>query len=457
MTHRNLLFALAAVVAACVVAGRMAGADGETDVLFEKEPNDVTPEALAMGAGAQPGEPVTFRVKGHIDPADDVDRFSLQLAAGDVVGVVITDTANVNPHLALVDPSGALAISNDRDRNAGERLPPESPLPRSKGEGNWAQDAALYTVIHEAGTYVLEATGEFGTTGRYRLDIVVARPGIESLPEGSRQVVFVDFDGATVDTQVGGFKIFGGSGRKDLSPLSDFLALWGLAAADEDAVVDTFLATLEADLSTALRVRGKNGDYAASGTPGEFDVEIRNSRDDADTFGLDPLVARIVVGGTQAESGIMWPALTEYVDPGNFDTNSTTLVQLDQFSGLVATPGDLDRDLNQFTLAAGRTKAELVGRALAKVAAHKVGHAFGCRHTEWDNEVYNLMDTSPRYGFDAAGAGPDKVFGNEDDVDPVFGVDAYMARIRGSGAPGPYRGVHDTLNTIAFSLATGRK
>ena len=116
---------------------------------------------------------------------------------------------------------------------------------------------------------------------------------------------------------------------------------------------------------------------------------------------------------------------------------------------MIPTPGALNRDLNQFGVSAGSTKAELVGRALGTIGAHKVGHSFGCYHTQL-NAVFNLMDRNTPHGFDAPGAGPDKVFGTADDVDIEFGVDAY-------DGIGPFRGDHDTLNTIAFGLATGRR
>ena len=48
---------------------------------------------------------------------------------------------------------------------------------------------------------------------------------------------------------------------------------------------------------------GNNGDFLATGIPGDFNIEIRNSRDHGDLFG-QPNVSRIIVGGTQAELGI---------------------------------------------------------------------------------------------------------------------------------------------------------
>ncbi|MHC4137609.1 MAG: hypothetical protein ACYS0K_21900 [Planctomycetota bacterium] len=421
------------------------GLAGETDVSFEEEPNDAIPQVLDMGPGAQPGDPVSFRIKGWIGSTGDVDGFALELNTGDVVGAVATDTSTLHPRLCLEDAAGDLVIGND-DKFAGAKTLyfPRSPLP-VPDEGADG-DAFLATVIPVAGEYVLEVAGEDGTTGRYRLDIAVARPGLEAHAVGTRQIIFVDFDGAKIN--MGAFSNEGGAGTKTLSPMADFLGAWGLTAADEDEVIDTVLETLVEKLSTDIRDRGLNGDYASSSIPGEFDVEIRNSRDHADTYGLDPLVTRLVIGGTQAEAGISVFGVASALDPGNFSTDDEALLLLDQLAGL--TPGNINRDLNQFSVAAGRTKAELVGRALARIGMHELAHVFGCRHTDSTNTVFDILDRGTPHGFDPVGAGPDKILGTADDVDWEFGVDAYDSREE-------LRGVHDTLNTIAFGLATGRK
>ena len=82
MTLRSQLVALGTSLAVVIAVTELGAEAGGTDVFFEQEPNDFTPELLDMGPGAQPGEPVSFRIKGRIDPAVDVDRFQLQLNAG---------------------------------------------------------------------------------------------------------------------------------------------------------------------------------------------------------------------------------------------------------------------------------------------------------------------------------------------------------------------------------------
>jgi hypothetical protein len=67
------------------------------------------------------------------------------------------------------------------------------------------------------------------------------------------------------------------------------------------------------------------------------------------------------------------------------------------------------------------------------------------------------MDQGTPYGFDAPGAGPDRILGTADDVDRDFEVDTYASRNYVLGGAEPFRGPLDTLNTIAFGLATGRR
>jgi len=442
------ILTLAALAVAYVVH-----ADGN-DVSFEEEPNDASPQALAMDGGAQPGDPVIFRIKGRIDTGD-VDRFSMDLNAGDVVGAVVTDTSGLDPRMRLSDANGDLVIEND-DKIPGLRnkwLGPPLPVP-DEGSGG---DSVLYVVIAAAGEYVLEVGGEDDTTGRYRLDLVVARPGLEAQPVGTRQILFVDFDGAKVH-DMAKFGL-GGSGTKTLSPMRDFLAYWGLTLADESAVIDAVLATIRENLYTEVVAGGVNGDYANSGIPGEFGIEIRNSRDHADTYGIDPLVTRLIIGGTEEEAGVGVWAFSSTTDPGNFSTDDEAIVLLDRLAGLKASPPVITLDLNSFPIAPGSTKIQLVGRALGNIGSHELGHAFGCWHTEWNNLVVDMMDQGGPIGlvgYGAAAVGPDGIFGTADDFNKQFGVDEF-ALVDKIGRPDLYRGVNDTLATVSFGLSTGRR
>ena len=108
--------------------------------------------------------------------------------------------------------------------------------------------------------------------------LAIRRPVLEGQPPGVRQKIFLDFDGATFNTG-----IFGGAGQATLSPLSNFMAAWGLQATDENALIDAVIR--DTPNKTTVRLAG-----AQPGTNPNYDFQILNSRDDADTFGADPLV-----------------------------------------------------------------------------------------------------------------------------------------------------------------------
>jgi hypothetical protein len=135
---------------------------------------------------------------------------------------------------------------------------------------------------------------------------------------------------------------------------------------------------------------------------------------------------------------------TEVIDPGNFSFDDEAIVLLDDLSA-----ADHVFSLNQYEIAPGHTKAELVGKGIGSIAVHEAGHRFGNFHTELYSDRPDLMDGAP-YSLDlTVGVGPDRIFGSGEDIDVDFGVDVYNNW-------GVFVGSQDTLNTIAFGLATGR-
>src|SRR5262245_26056681 len=236
--------------------------------LVEVEPNDSPAAAQAL-----PRVPdVHVIVDGDIS-AGDRDWFRLSLQAGDVVGVALDSLSPLNPALRLVDAGGNLLIRNDNSNFFGLHfLPHASPLPANIDNRLGAE---VYYVVRTAGTYYLEASAAGdASTGKYKMDMVVARPGLEREPVGTKQVLFVDFDGASVNFSNFSHADHDGGTRR-LSPLSAFLGEWGLTPADEGAVIDATLAIMRARLSGDIRALGLNGDYAATGRPGDLDVVAR--------------------------------------------------------------------------------------------------------------------------------------------------------------------------------------
>jgi hypothetical protein len=415
--------------------------------IVEAEPNDVMSAANLAPLGVDAPEHSSVLVLGDTAPLGDRDWFAVHLNAGDVIGATVQGQSGLNPQVSLFDATGRLLIFNDDHRavmwNHGP-IPPESPLPRLNSN---SPDSSICYVIDTPGTYFFEVgASQDASTGKYRMDVVVARPGLEAYPVGTKQILFIDFDGATVN-----MNSFGRdndlAGNRTLSPLSSFLSAWGLSDADENALIDATLAAIEENLLHDIRERGLNGDFAASGVPGQFDIEIRNSRDHADEFGVNPFVSRVVVGGTAAEAG-QPNAWASAIDPGNFSFDDDAIVLLDWLSA----PPNEPFSLNGIPIDPSSSKIELVGAGIAEVAVHEAGHFFGCFHTDINSGVPNLMEHHL-----LADVGPDGIFGSADDIDLDFGVDTYAdVNVFGFQEWFGGVGVHDTLNTISFGLATGK-
>src|SRR5207302_814134 len=141
-------------------------------------------------------------------------------------------------------------------------------------------------------------TFEAPGTGPYTLQLRDFRPVLEQQPAYSHQVLFLDFNGANVNVAEN-FPELGGVGNPDahLSPLSTFLPRWGLTPADENAVIDAIVAQVTNNLAhhvSGVVGRGLNGDFTVTGHAGDFQIEILNSRDNPDPWGL-PNVSRVIV------------------------------------------------------------------------------------------------------------------------------------------------------------------
>jgi len=350
-------------------------------------PEDPFDPASGDGAGSEGAYTVTF----GLDTVD-LDHYAVVLEAGDVVGASVTGAA---AELVMFDPSGRNVIGSTQD--ASFIYPGASPLP---GGGN----AVLALVAPRAGRYSLLVTGG---SGSYDTTLEVYRPGPEHLPAGATQTIFLDFDGARVNTGV-----FGGPGVRQLSPLSAFLGRWGLTAAQENALITRIVQTTTENLQRDF------GPYGVR-------VRVLNSRDHADPFGR-PNVSRVVVGGTIAESGIPTIGIAQSIDPGNFETEETGLVLLDVLSDPAdpsATPDNPDPSLNAY-LTPASDRVRFVGTAVGNVVSHEAGHYLGSFHVDQFNDTLNLMDQGGNFPL-LYGVGPDGVGGTADDPDVDFGLDVY--------------------------------
>ncbi|WP_030435387.1 PPC domain-containing protein [Actinoplanes subtropicus] len=367
---------------------------GSGDGIGDTNPPSEGPYTLTMTAGGV-----------------DKDFFAVKLRPGDVLGASVKGSAT---YLTVYDTVPREVHGSAQD--ASFIYPMASPLP---GGGNAVTD---YVATKAGWHYVGVAAG----SGAYDITVEAYRPALQG--KTPNQTLFLDFDGARVNTGV-----FGGPGQRDLSPLAAFLADWGLTRADEDALEDAIVAGVTENLKK---------DMVASGLNPKFKLKIKNSKDDTDPWG-QANVSRIVVGGTIAESGVDTIGISQSIDPGNFETAETALVLLDVLS---APAGDTEASLNTY-LTPQSDRIAFLGRALSNVISHEAGHFFGDFHTDNADALPNLMDAGGTGFGTLFGVGPDGIGGTADDVDVDFGDSAFLP------AEG-FHGTEDTLGRIAFGLTS---
>jgi hypothetical protein len=370
-----------------VVAGKSPAGD------FPADPNN-------SGSGFGSADTGAYKVLIAAAPVDK-DFYSVQLDKGDVLGGAL---AVGGKRVTVIRPNGTEAVGSDVSVSA--RIPASSPLPRGAVDFSY--------VAEQAGWYAVSVTDGFGS---YDLSLVAKRPGSEA----AEQTIFLDFDGGQIDVAA-----LGGSGVRQLSGLSAYLGNWGLTSADESAVISKVVSVVTENIKTDPRAKG-------------FDVavKLKNSRDNADTFG-SPNVSRVVVGGSASESGIARIGLAQSVDPGNFVHEETALVQLDRIS---AAAGAVS--LNRF-LTADSSRIAFVGQAIGNLVSREIGHLAGSLDTDPASPVAGLMDADGNFPA-LYGVGADTIGGTADDVDVDFAKDSYAPALGLSG-------LQDTLNAIGWGL-----
>ncbi|MEZ6086844.1 MAG: Ig-like domain-containing protein [Pirellulaceae bacterium] len=424
-------------------------------LVSELEPNNLVREAQALTLGTGPNQNPEVTVSGSFD-AGPADYYKFDLIAGDVFS-------------ARMDVSGANTIFSDIDLSLGKLnslgtstteyrgtdsigglnlvqpplVPPGSPVLTGG-------DLYFNYVIPETGTYTFRVgNGNSGisplspTIGTYNLDFQTLRSTLETQPIGSHQILFLDFDGGLVDLQELGDVGTGiNYGTARLPSLVQSLEDLGFEITNENRLIDGIIAEMEENFRDIADI-GPNGDFDATGTPGHYKLEILNSRDHEDPWGL-PNVPRVFMTGAGADINITGAfGIASSLDVGNMVTEETGFVFVEEFLS-VTTVGDvfgIPHSVSVSTL-------DVLAKAVGAVTAHEAGHLFGLRHTENSNPRDQIMDTGGNLPG-LMGVGFDGIFGTADDVDTDFGRDNYNLE------PDTL-GIQDSVSALAFGLATGR-
>lgn len=394
-----------------------------------------TAQFVPLGTGA--GQDDTIDIQGFLlssnsqqgNTTTDMDFYSFDLRGGDILNIGVNGAAG---SFNVFYEDGSFWFGTDS--NQGLFLPDASPL---MDEGN----AVAAQVVPQSGRYFLQVAPT-STSNSYTTGLRVYRPVSESLPTGAHQILYVDFEGGIFPNSVFGTSSGLGPGVTRLRSTRELMPLLGLDSANlaqYNELVDKTVAQVKSDFASVTR-NGGNGDYKATGNVGDFAITVLNSRDHADPGLNNPLVTRVIVGGTEAEAGIAGIlGIAQSLDIGNFDMSEIAITPLDNF---LAAATAFPIDPNSSTL-------DALARRIGTTVSHEAGHTFGLRHNDGNNFVGDIMD-DPGIRRDEfrLGVGPDLIFGTADDTISEFQTDVF------SLAEGLF-GFHRTADNLAFSLTTG--
>ncbi len=419
---------------------RLGGVAAASLTLNEIENNNTTSAAQALPLGPAFGQTLSIDVIASLSSNTDVDFYSFVADKGDVIGIATLGGPVPDMTLGLTSSGGSAILENFDHGSQANLYAPNSPLPG----GADPTDATLAWIVPNSGTYYIRAKSDsLATSGNYTLQVRSSRPGIALQPSPNTQIVWLDFDGATINA----VDLFGaGEPSANLSPLSAYLVGWGLFPSDEDAVIDAILAAVQENFDD-LRLTSLNGNRPTDGVAGRMHLEVRNSRDHGDLWG-QPNVARVIIGGSRFQLGIETIGIAEYIDVGNFTTEDTAVVLLDLF----AADGFFYPDsINAITLDPSVTIIDAIGVVVGQTVCHEFGHMLGNWHTENDNTIWNVMDKggAKTSAQRRSGVGPDGIFGTADDIDVDFVNEDFDA------AEQIAFGLERTPLRTAFALSTG--
>lgn len=390
----------------------------------EIEPNNNSTSAQAIPLGFRSTQDQDIDVTGKIGAAFDQDWFRFDAGMGETVGVAVLaiDGNSLDSEVSIHDSGGNELVLNDDHGGIADFYPPESPFPA----GGTRRDSSLTFAVPRSGAYFVRVKGRGAGTGGYLAQIRLRRPPMTDRTLGTTQVLFLDFDGATnIDARA----LFGsgGSSNADLSPLSEFLAGWGIPASREDDLIDAIVSNIT-----------DHFDQLLLGTTSK--IVIKNSKDDPDPFG-QPNVSRVIVGGRISELGISTIGIAQFIDPANYSSDDTAVVLLD----LLSAPASNPNSVLSLSRAPGFSVEEAVSHVVASVVSHEACHFLGCWHTDNSNGVVSIIDRGGSLE-NLAGIGGDGILGTADDQPLGIHDDHYASE--GVGRP------EDTENVRARVIAS---
>jgi large repetitive protein len=419
------------------------GAAGEADAPFntvEAEPNNSRTTANFLPLGNAPGQNPVVNVSGIAQSILDEDYFAFDLKKGDILDVrAVTGsiTASGPTSLALLNPQGTELLYSNRPF-----YPPITSRLSAKASSSPRFNdgaATLSYIIDTDGRYYLRMSD---TVSGYSLNFRTYRPTIEQEPIGTKQIIFLDFDGAFVRNDLISLDLVAGVPAQTVrvAPFDRVLPSLGLTTADAPSIIRNIQSRVERTLRTQLARDTNNGLYSESGQAGDFDIQIVTSLD-GDFWGQKN-VSRILVGGSRTDFGL--PAtsgllgISQSIDIGNFDREDTALVMTDLLALIAPT----------IPRAGNVPLSDAFAEALSLVISHEAGHYLGAMHQDPDSPINTVMDAF----YDPARIlGFDGLFGTPDDTYQRFINDDYRPLETRFGG-----GVNNSGQILAFGLSTGK-
>lgn len=411
----------------------------ETELSTGRGINDAiqTAQFLPLGTGA--GQQNTIDVSGFLPQfniggltgtlPEDVDFYAVDLRAGDILDIAGTGAIG---GIDVFFSNGQRWFAFESNQAFG--YPASSPLMN-------AGNAVAAQVVPTTGRYFIRLGSNFllAPGNAYTLGLRVYRPVLEQQAVGTQQKVFLDFDGETLPASVftPGFP-----GTVRIPSLFDSLNLINLQPQDESAFIDKVLREVEERFESVARLGG-NGDFAATGIPGQFGIQFLNSRDHADP-GNDPFVTRAIIGGSTADiliANIL--GVSQSLDVGNFDPSEIVLLPVEFFeAAALAVP-----------ISNAVSVADAIATRLGTTIAHEIAHSIGIYHTDPNNATPSIIDQGGTLlgNSNAMGVGPDGIFGTLDDIEIIFPIFDRFAPNEG------FIGNEYVAASVAWALSTGTR